>query len=428
MAAAGSERRSSVSSIGARSIDSTPRLSIDKRHSTDRRLSTDSSIRTPLPNLPGVSSLPGLSANSPLAAGAAMPPPTPPKDRLPPPMTPTRKPVLRQKSPLSSEAFSSIQQAPDNTSTPGSVMPGAFPNTPSPAPAAGLPSGGQVNAIAYAGNPSPSQQNSTNNRKNAGKRSSSFRNFLPFKALRRSYGNSSTESSPQSNPGRPSTSMSFRPTTPGADSMVSGDPQPTLKHKASASFWRRKSSLGMLGFGSNTQQEQTAPNTNGDSSMHTTSPVSARTNGLNGSILNDGSTLHEDDGEDDIRGSTAHDRPETPRIDEESSGSPKHRKSGTFWRRTSSLTLNTAVGTEKGGWGLGGRKPSMDVNRGTQQQEKNEEEPSIISPVTSEESRTATTMEVPIVLRKSPTPPPQLPPFVGGGGGLGLGDLFKDIQ
>lgn len=424
MAASAGGRRSSVSSTGAHSTDSTPRLSVDKRHSMDRRLSTDSSIRTPLPNIPGVSSLPGLSVNSPLAAGASMPPPTPPKDRLPPPMTPTRKPVLRQKSPLSSEAFSYERNTPEPVTTSASAMPGAFPNTPSPGPATGLSSAGQSNATAYA---DPQDRNTIpNGKRNAGKRVSSFRNFLPFKSLRRSYGSTSPETSPKVHQERPSTSMSLRPTTPGADSMASGDTRPSLRHKVSGTFWKRKSSLGMMG-GSDKQSEQASTDTtNGDGSTLAASPVSARANGTNGSFVNDEHTLHEGSGEEALGKSSTQERPDTPKHDDQASVSPKQRKSGTFWRRTSSLTLDATVGMEKAGWAFGGaRKASLDVNGSAPRQELNNAHTHVESAASSPQDESTTIMEVPIVLRRSHSPPPQLPAFVGGG--AGLGDLFKDI-
>ena len=409
------DRRSSISSIGARSIESTPRLSIDKRHSPDRRLSTDSSIRTPLPNLPGVASLPGLSSNSPLVAGGSMPPPTSPKDRLPPPMTPTRKPVMRQKSPLSSEAFSSTSHT-----TPSSTMPGAFPNTPSPAPQLSL-NVGDFRATAYSSTSQTPDSNSANAKRNAGKRASSFRNFLPFKALRRSYGNSSPDSSPKSNGARPSTSMSFRPTTPGADSMISGEQKPRLRHKLSGTFWKRKSSGGTIGFGSGDSDASTVEHTtstNGNGSAHTTSPDSPRANGYGTNTTNNRGILHKEEGE----GANA--RPGTPVLEDDSSVLPKTRKSGTFWRRKSSLSLATALDGEKTEWGTGSRKPSVEVNgQGTASDVNGH---GIIRTGSEEGESFGNTMEVPIVLRKSPTPPPQLPPFIGGGGGFG--DLFKNIN
>lgn len=412
MAALPSERRQSVSSIGGRSTESPPRLSRDKRHSPDRRLSTDSSIRTPLPNLPGVSSLPGLSSNSPLIAGSSMAPPIPPKDRLPPPMTPTRKPVQRQKSPLSSEAFSSA--------SPASTMPGAFPASPSPVIMAG-----QSNATAYAGNSTPYEPESpSQNTPSSGRRSSGFRNFLPFKALRRSYFSSSTEAEGKNREmaGRPSTSMSLRPTTPGADSDISGDSRPDLRHKVSGSFWKRKSSLGIVGFasGSASPGRSDSPTTN--PSTNGTASSSPRLNGTSNGFANGNGVSHEEKDVSGLNGHTEEDRSSTPITAADSSDLPKPRKSGTFWRRRSSLNLTDG---EKPGWTAGIRKASMDLNGATTGKEPTSHRYNTPTTGFEEGPIAANSMEVPIVLRRSHSPPPQLPPLAGEGSGLG--DLFKDF-
>ena len=437
MAATYSERRSSVSSIGAHSTESPPRLSIDKRHSTDRRsmdrrLSTDSSIRTPLPNIPGVANLPGLSSNSPLAAGSTIPPPTPPKDRLPLPMTPTRKPVLRQKSPLSSEAFSSA-----SAPTPASAMPGAFPTTPqsqtlSPpnrdpyGPTAG-PHAGHVNTAFYTSSPSPGDTSSPPSRKNGGRRTSSFRNFLPFKAFRRSYIKSSPDALPKSNTERPSTSLSFRPTTPGADSVVSGDSKSHLGHKLSGTFWRRKSSLGMTEIGGSNEPTEDGSVTvvSGERSPKATSPTSPELKVANGSLANHQSSLYEREDDGHAPESVAYDRPSTPLADD-ASGSLNKRKASGFWRRASSLTLTTALESERPGWGGGARKQSMDIRGSSTSPISNGGGPDVGSGDEMDNVQSGSTMEVPIVLRRSHSPPPQLPVFVGGG--EGLGDLFKNFE
>ncbi|KAL9130706.1 MAG: hypothetical protein Q9217_001185 [Psora testacea] len=301
-----------------------------------------------------------LPTSKSFTAGSSLPAPSPPlvppKDRLGPPMTPQRKPLQRQKSPLSSEAFSS----------PASDMPGAFPETPSPP--AGLRNA-EFRTAAYSENSTPSSSPDTR----SSKRLSSMRNLLPFKVLRRSYDNPSPDS-----PGP-------RPTTPGADSMVSSPPRPTLRNKMSGTFWKRKSSLGMSFVAGEEEQ------TNG----HTSRPT---TNGREPDPIMEDS------------------RPTTPIVADELSPTNK-RKSGTFWRRKSSLTFAETMNAEKQG---SGRKQSESAANDKDTGD-DKDEPVQIEKILSE-------TQPPPPPPKSYSPPPQLPEFIGSGGGLGLGeDLFKNL-
>ncbi len=111
----------------------------------------------------------------------------------------------------------------------------------------------------------------------------------------------------------------------------------------------------------------------------------------------------------------------------------KKRKSGTFWRRKSSLGMDTALGKNgttragqnqntigatssviNGGYSFMDRGPGEDVITTSQENER--------SP-TAHESELSQYESI-----RSISPPPQIPDFIGGGGGLGGEDLFKDIH
>lgn len=119
------------------------------------------------------------------------------------------------------------------------------------------------------------------------------------------------------------------------------------------------------------------------------------------------------------------------------------RKSGTFWRRKSSLNLSGAfsamngketqpknvVGLNGGSTGASGAHTNGAQNgltngkHGSEQDEDDDD-------VTMEDLHTEKSLpeiQEPLPPR-SYSPPPQLPVFVGGGGGLGGEDLFKDIH
>lgn len=286
------------------------------------------------------------------------------------PITPKRKPVERQKSPLSNEAY---------FSSPASIMPGAFPSTP--------PASSPSQNTGY--NSSPATSNNTLwPTSKSPKRPGSVRNFLSFKALRRSYDNNPSVNRP-----------SDRPDSAGGESMTSSL-QPSLNEKRSGTFWRRKSSLGMV-YG------EVSP---------ASSPSSA------------------------TRGESAEDekRPLTPAPEEALQDAPR-RKSGTFWRRKSSLNLSGAFaamngkGSQPQNAGLNGEASGAHTN-GAQNgltngkheaKREDEDEDATMEDLHTEKSLPEIQEPLP---PRSYSPPPQLPVFVGGGGGLGGEDLFKDIH
>ncbi|MCJ1278028.1 hypothetical protein MMC21_005842 [Puttea exsequens] len=333
-----------------------------------------------------------------LVTGTNIPPPAltapipPPKDQAPAPKpllmptTPQRKPVLRQKSPLSNEAYSS----------PASSMPGAFPETPS---ATGTPQNNglqnsQFSATAYSENEAP-----TPNSKSP-KRPGSLRNLLSFKKMRKSLGNSSP------------ISADSRPRSPGMESTLSSG-QPTLIKKKSGTFWKRSSSFGMMSYGKEGEIEHrpSTPGLSGDTVMEEDASIRSPTLTSNEGLFAKG-----------------------------------RRKSGTFWRR-SSMGLATAFNA--GGAKEGAGETTNGTNKFTNGSEAANGSPTAgkpngvngshdgvnvpmtgtdkqlpdipLSPVTNLE-------EIDFTPTRSYSPPPQLPELVGGGGGLGGEDLFKDIQ
>ena len=129
-------------------------------------------------------------------------------------------------------------------------------------------------------------------------------------------------------------------------------------------------------------------------------------------------------------------RPQTP-APEEGIERTQRRKSGTFWRRKSSLNLNNAFANMNGkenqspNGGLNGSTTTTtggDIHEGrnglTNGKHSGEED------VTMEDADTEKSLpeiEEPMSPRTW-SPPPQLPEFIGGGGGLGGADMFKDIH
>ena len=129
-------------------------------------------------------------------------------------------------------------------------------------------------------------------------------------------------------------------------------------------------------------------------------------------------------------------RPQTAAPEDETLDVPK-RKSGTFWRRKSSLNMSgystvngkedqpqnadsdgTWTGAAVGG-DTGGGLTTMTNGRHEGEEDATMEDlgtekplPEIVKPLSP----------------RSFSPPPQLPMFVGGGEGLGGEDLFKDIH
>lgn len=105
------------------------------------------------------------------------------------------------------------------------------------------------------------------------------------------------------------------------------------------------------------------------------------------------------------------------------------RKSGTFWRRSSSLGLATAFGAN--GVTGGGQNGATNgfMNGGHTEMNGHKEEIKDIA-VDEQENEKPLPLSPTLDLEKqrSWSPPPQLPAFIGGGGSLGGEDLFKDIN
>lgn len=133
-------------------------------------------------------------------------------------------------------------------------------------------------------------------------------------------------------------------------------------------------------------------------------------------------------------------RPLTPAPEEALQEVPR-RKSGTFWRRKSSLNLSSAFsalngkdetqpqnaglnGGASGGHTNGAQNGLTNGKHGGEQEDDGDDD------ATMEDLNTEKSLpeiQEPLSPR-SYSPPPQLPVFVGGGGGLGGEDLFKDIH
>ena len=129
-------------------------------------------------------------------------------------------------------------------------------------------------------------------------------------------------------------------------------------------------------------------------------------------------------------------KPMSPAPEEDVQGAPK-RKSGTFWRRKSSLNLSTAFAETNGKENRpqstganGGSTVATDGNTNggpngmTNGKHEGEEDVPIED---ADTEKSLSEIEEPLP-RKSWSPPPQLPMFVGGGGGLGGEDMFKHIH
>lgn len=174
--------------------------------------------------------------------------------------------------------------------------------------------------------------------------------------------------------------------------------KPSLNKVRSGTFWRRKSSLGMA-FGGDTAASPPSPVTKGESVVEKERPLSPAP-------------------EEEIRG-------------------VQKRKSGTFWRRKSSLNLNNAFAAMNGkegqpqdvavvGGSIGATDGDTDGGRKSMPNGRHKvEEDATVEDLDTE--KPLPELEEPLSPR-SYSPPPQLPAFVGGGGGLGAEDMFKDIH
>lgn len=140
-------------------------------------------------------------------------------------------------------------------------------------------------------------------------------------------------------------------------------------------------------------------------------------------------TMRDESGEEGERSAT-------PGPEEAMQGTQR-RKSGTFWRRKSNMTMGGAVvgmngkenqplnvGVNGGSTGpMGGH--ANDQQRGmTNGRHEGEEDATMED---ADRDKSLPELEEPLPPR-SYSPPPQLPVFVGGGGGLGGEELFKDIH
>ena len=273
--------------------------------------------------------------------------------------------------------------------------------------------------------------------------------FLPFKALRRSQDAASPQDSAPASPAL----ENYRPATPGADSVASS-PKPSLRNRVSGQFFRRKSSLNM-DFTSGSNGVVEGPRQSSENPTTVASPGSPRTNGFK-----EHETIEEDP------------HPSSPTL-ADNSPIAKKRKSGTFWRRTSSLTLSQTVSNDRsklrhvsaGPLSTTTEGPSVLQNGNGSHEKHRTSDPEFkdIPPLpqngssfdrriingnsidnierktsnTSGKLRRKPSIPGSIVGRKisgrkqqqpmltpprSASPPPQLPPFVGGGDGLGLDD------
>ena len=112
------------------------------------------------------------------------------------------------------------------------------------------------------------------------------------------------------------------------------------------------------------------------------------------------------------------------------------RKSGTFWRRSSSLGLATAFGANgvTGGGQNGATNGTNGIINGghTEMNGHKEDIKEDVKDISVDEQENEKPLPLSPTLdlekQRSWSPPPQLPAFIGGGGSLGGEDLFKDIN
>ena len=102
------------------------------------------------------------------------------------------------------------------------------------------------------------------------------------------------------------------------------------------------------------------------------------------------------------------------------------RKSGTFWRRRSSMGLATAFGANGSTGGGQNGATSGTMNGGHNEMNGHKEDITVDGQENEKPLPLSPTSD--LERQRSWSPPPQLPAFIGGGGSLGGEDLFKDIK
>ena len=129
-------------------------------------------------------------------------------------------------------------------------------------------------------------------------------------------------------------------------------------------------------------------------------------------------------------------RPLSPAPEEEIQIMPK-RKSGTFWRRRSNLNLAGAFSAADGkvnqaqNGGVNGEsaRATSGVTSGAQHGMTNGKHEAEDDVTMADADTEKSASELEELLPpRSFSPPPQLPAFIGGGAGLGAEDMFKDIH
>lgn len=173
--------------------------------------------------------------------------------------------------------------------------------------------------------------------------------------------------------------------------------------------------MGVLGFGANAGAGADEGATNGNENGIEDEARHGSSGNMSGTTYGD-----QANGSDEGNGM----RSATPMPEDEDSIVPtKRRKSGTFWRRKSSLSLANALDGDA--TRRTGAQESVDpdqrqaINMGGSGKE-NKSPYATNGDVAGE--------EVPIMMVRTPSPPPQLPEFIGAGSGLGVEDLLKQIH
>ena len=103
------------------------------------------------------------------------------------------------------------------------------------------------------------------------------------------------------------------------------------------------------------------------------------------------------------------------------------RKSDTFWRRRSSMGLAAAFGANGSTGGQNGNGATNGTMNGGHTGTNGHKEDITVDEQENEKPLPLSPTSD-LEKQRSWTPPPQLPAFIGGGGSLGGEDLFKDIN